>query len=63
MWWNQGFYQAEDEAFRQTVADRDMATGNRQELTFHNRSAMTAGDVPEVVCSHTADFLLIPQSA
>lgn len=71
VWWNQGFYQAEDEAFRQTVADWEKATGNKMELTFHNGSvlpakiisAMTVGDVPDVVYSDTADFLLIPQSA
>ena len=34
VWWNQGFYPAEDEAFRTLIAAWEKASGNRIELTL-----------------------------
>ncbi len=71
VWWNQGFYPAEDNALRQTVADWEKQTGNKVDLTFYNGSdlptkiisAMTTGDVPDICYVDNADFLITPQAA
>ena len=71
VWWNQGFYPAEDEAFRVTIADWEKATGNKINLTFYNGSdlpskiiaALTTGDVPDICYVDNGDFLLVPQAA
>ncbi|MDE2516957.1 MAG: carbohydrate ABC transporter substrate-binding protein [Rhodospirillales bacterium] len=70
VWWNQGFYPAEDQAFRQVVADWEKKTGNKVDLTFYNGSdlpskiisAMTAGGVPDICYVDNGDFLLLPQA-
>lgn len=71
IWWNQGFYQAEDQAMKDAVAAWEKKTGNKVELTLTNGSdlpakvvaAITTGEVPDVVYADTGDFLLIPQNA
>ncbi len=71
VWWNQGFYQAENQAMEDAVAAWEKATGNKVELTFYNGSdlpakvvaAITTGEVPDVIYADTGDFLLIPQNA
>ncbi len=70
-WWNQGYYPAEDQALRDTVAAWEKQTGNKVDLTFYNGSdlpakiisAMTTGDVPDICYVDNADFLLLPQAA
>ncbi len=71
VWWNQGFYQAEDQAMKEAVAAWEKASGNKVELSLVNGSelpakviaAITTGDVPDVVYADAADFLLLPQNA
>jgi multiple sugar transport system substrate-binding protein len=71
VWWNQGFYPAEDQAMKDTVAAWEKASGNKVDLTFYNGSdlpakiisAMTAGEVPDICYVDNGDFLLLPQAA
>ncbi len=71
VWWNQGFYPAEDQALKDMVATWEKQTGNTVNLTIYNGSdlpakiisAMTTGQVPDLVYVDNADFLLLPQAA
>ncbi len=71
VWWNQGFYPAEDQAMRDVVAAWEKQTGNHVAITFYNGSdlpakivsAMTTGDVPDLIYADNSDFLLLPQAA
>lgn len=71
VWWNQGFYPAEDEAMRTTVAAWGKQSGNKVDLTFYNGSdlpakiiaALTTGNVPDLCYVDNGDFLLLPQAA
>ncbi|MBV9782566.1 MAG: carbohydrate ABC transporter substrate-binding protein [Acidisphaera sp.] len=71
LWWNQGFYPAEDQAFRDVVAAWEKASGNKVDLTFYNGSdlpakiisAITTGQVPDICYVDNGDFLLLPQNA
>src|SRR6478735_1994587 len=66
VWWNQGFYPAEDAAMRATVAAYEKASGNKVDLTFYNGSdlpakiiaALTTGNVPDLCYVDNGDFLL-----
>lgn len=70
VWWNQGFYPAEDQAFRDVVAAWEKKTGNKVDLTFYNGSdlpakiisAITTGGVPDLCYVDNGDFLLLPQN-
>jgi multiple sugar transport system substrate-binding protein len=71
IWWNQGFYPAEDQAMKDTVAEWEKQTGNKVDLTFYNGSdlpakiisAITTGEVPDICYVDNGDFLLLPQNA
>ncbi len=71
VWWNQGFYPAEDQAMRDMVAAWEKQSGNKIELTFYNGSDMpakiissiTTGEVPDLAYVDNGDFLLLPQAA
>lgn len=71
VWWNQGFYPAEDQAMRDMVAAWEKQSGNKVELTFYNGSDMpakiissiTTGEVPDLAYVDNGDFLLLPQAA
>lgn len=71
IWWNQGFYPAEDQAMRTAVAAWEKASGDKVELTFYNGSdlpskiiaALTTGNVPDLCYVDNGDFLLTPQAA
>lgn len=71
VWWNQGFYPAEDDAFRKTISDYEKVSGNKVDLTFYNGSdlpakiiaALTTGNVPDICYVDNGDFLLLPQAA
>jgi multiple sugar transport system substrate-binding protein len=71
VWWNQGFYPAEDQAFKEVVAAWEKASGNKVDLTIYNGSdlpakiisAITTGDVPDLCYVDNGDFLLLPQNA
>ncbi|MBN8908649.1 MAG: hypothetical protein J0H99_18980 [Rhodospirillales bacterium] len=66
VWQTQGFVPAEDEAIRKVVADYQKASGNKLELTItpflalmqKTVSALTTGDVPDVVSMDAPDTLL-----
>jgi multiple sugar transport system substrate-binding protein len=70
VWRDQGFVPEEDEAFRNTVAEYEKASGNRIDLsimpfTALNQkiiSALTTGDVPDLIF-HIAPGTLLPQNA
>ena len=70
VWQVQGFVPEEDEAFRVTVADYEKASGNKIDLsimpfTALNQkviSALTSGDVPDLVF-HDAPATILPQNA
>ncbi len=70
VWQVQGFVPEEDEAFRVTVADYQKASGNQIDLsimpfTALNQkviSALTSGDVPDLVF-HDAPATILPQNA
>ena len=71
VWWNQGFYPAEDQALQDMVAAWEKASGNKVDLTIYNGSdlpakiisAITTGDVPDICYVDNGDFLLLPQNA
>ncbi len=71
MWWNQGFYQSENQAVLDIVAEWEKATGNKVQLTFlpvadvtaKIVSGMTMGDVPDLIYSDTGQNLIVPQAA
>ena len=71
LWWNQGFYEAENQAVKDLIAEWEKTTGNKVELSFlpvadvtaKIVSGMTMGDVPDVVYSDTGQNLIIPQAA
>ena len=66
VWWNQGFAQEEDVAFRAMVADYEKASGNTIDFTIvpnaplrqKEVSAITSGVVPDVM--EVADFRFAP---
>jgi multiple sugar transport system substrate-binding protein len=70
VWQVQGFVPQEDAAFRKTVEDYQKVSGNRidlsvmpfQALNQKAISAMTAGDVPDVIF-HDAPATILPQFA
>ncbi len=70
VWRDQGFVPEEDEAFRNTVAQYEKASGNEIELsimpfTALNQkiiSALTTGEVPDLIF-HIAPGTLLPQNA
>lgn len=71
VWWNQGFYPDEDAAFRKLVSAWEKATGNQVELTLLPGqalnekiiSALTSGDVPDLMYSDNAPAQIVPQNA
>ena len=70
VWQVQGFVPEEDEAFRKTVADYEQASGNKIDnsimpfmaLNQKAISAITTGDVPDVIF-HDAPATILPQFA
>jgi multiple sugar transport system substrate-binding protein len=70
-WWNQGFYPAEDAAFKTLVADWEKASGNKFDLSLVPSqalnekivSALTSGDVPDLMYADNAPGQIIPQSS
>jgi multiple sugar transport system substrate-binding protein len=71
LWWNQGFYPAEDAAFRSLIAGWEKATGNKVELTLLPGqalnekivSAITSGQVPDLMYADNGPAQIVPQSA
>ena len=71
VWWNQGFYPAEDAAFHNLVAAWEKASGNTVNLTLLPGqalnekiiSALTSGEVPDLMYADNAPAQIIPQNA
>jgi multiple sugar transport system substrate-binding protein len=71
VWWTQGFIPEEDAAFKRMVADYEKASGNKIDYSITPFaplgqkiiSAMTTGDVPDVISYDAADATIIPQNA
>ncbi len=70
-WWTQGFIPEEDAAFRKMVADYEKQSGNTINysivpfgpLGYKIISALTSGDVPDLISYDAADQTVIPQNA
>jgi len=71
VWWTQGFIPEEDAAFRTMVANYEKASGNNIEISIipfapmrqKIVSALTSGDVPDVMNNYNAGVTVLPQSA
>src|SRR6516225_1835483 len=71
VWWAQGFVPEEDASFRAVVAEYEKASGNKIDhslipfapLMQKIVSALTSGDVPEVMMHDIADQAVVPQNA
>lgn len=71
IWWNQGFYPAEDAAFHKLVADWEKQSGNHAQvlmlpvgpLDTRIIAAITSGAVPDVWYSDSGAQQIIPQNA
>jgi multiple sugar transport system substrate-binding protein len=71
VWWTQGFIPEEDAGFRKVVADYDKASGNTIDYSLvpfaplqqKIVSALTSGDVPDLISHDANDLVLVPQNA
>jgi len=71
VWWTQGFVPEEDESFRNMVANYEKASGNKISASLvpfgplmqKIVSAITTGDVPDVMSHDIANQTVIPQNA
>jgi multiple sugar transport system substrate-binding protein len=71
VWWTQGFVPEEDAGFRKVVADYEKASGNTIDYSLvpfaplmqKVISAITSGDVPDLISHDVADQAIIPQNA
>jgi multiple sugar transport system substrate-binding protein len=71
VWWTQGFIPAEDASFKRVVADYEKASGNIIDASIipfgplmqKIVSALTSGDVPDVMTHVIAGVTVVPQNA
>ena len=71
VWWTQGFISEEDASFRAMVAGYEKASGNKIDLSIipfapirqKIISALTTGDVPDVMSNYNAGVTIVPQNA
>lgn len=71
VWWTQGFVPEEDASFRAMVAEYEKASGNKIDYSLipfaplmqKIVSAITSGDVPDVMSHDIANQAVIPQNA
>src|SRR5215467_136866 len=71
VWWTQGFIAEEDAAFKGVVAEYEKASGNVIDLSIipfgplmqKIVSALTSGDVPDVMNHNTTFATVVPQNA
>jgi multiple sugar transport system substrate-binding protein len=71
VWWVQGFIREEDDAFKRVVAEYEKASGNVIDLSIvpfgplmqKIVSALTSGDVPDVMNHNTTFATVVPQNA
>jgi len=71
LWWTQGFVKEEDSTFKRIVTDYEKASGNRLDYTIvpfgplaqKVVSALTSGDVPDLISYDGAQARGLPQNA
>lgn len=71
VWWNKGYYPAEDAAIKDIVAQWEKKSGNKINLSFYSTedlpkkliAAVTTGSVPDVAYEDVGDFYQTPQLA
>src|SRR6185437_11351856 len=71
VWWNQGFYPAEDAAFRSLVSAWEKSSGNTIDLTLLPGqalnekiiSALTSGEVPDLMYADNGPAQILPQNS
>ena len=71
VWWTQGFIPEEDAAFRKVVTDYEKASGNTIDYSLipfaplmqKIVSAITSGDVPDLISHDINDQVIVPQNA
>ncbi|HXW23487.1 MAG TPA: extracellular solute-binding protein, partial [Xanthobacteraceae bacterium] len=71
VWWTQGFISEEDAAFKNVVAAYEKASGNILDVTIipfgpmvqKIVSALTSGDVPDLMQNFNSAFTIVPQNA
>ncbi len=70
-WWTQGFIPEEDAGFKRMVADYEKTSGNTVNYTIvpfgplgqKVISALTTGDVPDLISYDAADATILPQNS
>lgn len=71
IWWTQGFVPEEDAAFRALVGNYEKASGNKIDYSIvpfapllqKMISAVTSGEVPDLISHDVADAAFLPQNA
>jgi multiple sugar transport system substrate-binding protein len=71
VWWPQGFIPEEDASFRSLVVEYEKASGNKIDYSLvpfaplmqKIISALTSGDVPDLMSHNIADASVVPQNA
>jgi multiple sugar transport system substrate-binding protein len=71
VWWNKGYFPAEDAALQTMIKKWEDQTGNQVNLSFYSGadiptkiiSAITSGNVPDVAYADINDFAIAPQQA
>jgi multiple sugar transport system substrate-binding protein len=71
VWWSQGFYEQENKAIINAMADWEKRSGTKVNLSFMSDTdlitkliaGMQTGDVPDLVHCVTADRFLVPRAA
>src|ERR1700730_5350021 len=71
VWWTQGFVAEEDASLRRMIAEYEKASGNKIDysivpfapLNQKVISALTSGDVPDLITLAGADRRVVPQNA
>jgi multiple sugar transport system substrate-binding protein len=71
LWWTQGFVKEEDNTFKRIVADYEKASGNKLDYSLvpfgplgqKVISALTSGDVPDLISYDGAQARVLPQNA
>jgi multiple sugar transport system substrate-binding protein len=71
IWWNKGYFPAEDAALQTMIKKWEDQTGNKVNLSFYSGadiptkiiSAITSGNVPDIAYADVNDFQIAPQQA
>src|SRR6516165_4426070 len=71
VWWTQGFVPEEDASLRRMIAEYEKASGNKIDysivpfapLNQKVISALTSGDVPDLISVDGSDRRIVPQNA